>query len=352
MYLVSKDGSTTRAPAFDRGLMIKEDTEKLALPEGRRVGQPGHEAAKGFIWKRMREIGLTPFNGHNFSMPYGTQFTNLAGLIPGSETSAPPILLGAHYDSAIDAPCADDNAVSVALILNIAEILISKEQKRNTIIAFFDAEERPNFLSENMGSTRFCNDHCREMKFACVVILDSIGHDFQTGFLPVDLILPRIRKLLFILGSESHESLPEIIEKASSDKKQLRVFPTMNKYIGDRSDHHAFRKAGHPYLFLSKGWGKHSHKPEDTVEWINFSRVEIIKIFLLNTLKLIDSAQIDKNRSISDPYKFEIRMIKKAIGWPLPLILCCLGFFRMALHSRKDIDSLMKKVLNLTGYGG
>lgn len=330
--------------------MIQKDVEKLALPEGRRVGQPGHAIALEFLKKRMKEIGLMPFKEQGFSIPYGNQFTNLAGVIPGSDSSAFPILLGAHYDSVIDAECADDNAVSVACILSIAEILVKERPKRNVIIAFFDAEERPYFLTEDMGSKRFCNDHCREIDFACVIILDAIGHDFEIGVPPVDLLIPGIKKMLFLLGSESHESLPEVVEKAFIEKKHLRVIPTMNKYFGDRSDHHAFRKAGHPYLFLSKGSGKYTHKPEDTVSWINFRRVEIIKNYLLNILKLLDSAQIEKSKEISDPYKYEIRMMKKAIGWPLPLILFCLGFFGMTLRSRKDIDSVMEKVLNLAGY--
>ena len=330
--------------------MIRKDTEKLALPEGRRVGQPGHEVALEYLKMRMGEIGLIPFKGNNFSIPYGTGFTNLAGIIPGSESSSRPILLGAHYDSAIDAPCADDNAVSVACILSIAEILVTEKPKRNVIIVFFDAEEQPYFLTKNMGSKRFCSDHCKDLDFTCVIILDMIGHDFQTGIPLVDTILTRIRKLLFVVGSESHEALPEIVEKASASKKHLRVIPTMNKYFGDRSDNHAFREAGHPYLFLSKGWGKHTHKPQDTLDWVNFSRVTIIKNYLLKILKLLDSAKIEQNRAISDPYKYEIRMMKRAVGWPLPLILLCLGFYKMALHSRKDIDSVMNKILKLMGY--
>lgn len=331
--------------------MIREDVEKLALPEGRRVGQPGHEVALEYLKMRMKDIGLVPFTGNSFSIPYGTQFTNLAGRIPGSESSSHPILLGAHYDSAIDAPCADDNAVSVACILSIAEILVKRKPERNVIIAFFDAEEQPFFLTDNMGSKCFCNDHCRDMDFTCVIILDMIGHDFETGIPLLDTILTRIRKLLFVVGSESNDALPEIVEKASTNRKHIRVIPTMNKYIGDRSDNHAFREAGHPYLFLSKGWGKHTHKPQDTLDWVNFSRVTIIRNYLLKIIKLLDSVQIERENDITDPYKYEIRMIKRAVGWPLPLILLSLGLRKMALHSRRDIDSLMNKVLKLAGYG-
>ncbi|MCK5035651.1 MAG: M28 family peptidase [Candidatus Sabulitectum sp.] len=330
--------------------MIRRDTEKLSLPGGRRVSQPGHEIALQYLKKRMKEIGLIPFKNNNFCLPYRDKFTNLAGVIPGRNSSALPVLIGAHYDSAIDAPCADDNAISVAMILSISEILMKKPPERNTIVAFFDAEEKPCFLTENMGSTRFCNDHCNDIDFACVVILDMIGHDFQVGIPPVDFFIPGIRQMLFILGSESHLELPAIVEHASSEAKGLRVIPTLTRYIGDRSDYHAFRKAGQPYLFISKGWGKHSHKPEDTVDWINFNRVELIQNLLLEMLELLDKAPMAENRAPEDPFLCEIRMMRKAIGWPLPLILAYLGFYRFALRSRKDIDFLMGKILKLTKF--
>ncbi len=293
--------------------MIKQDTEKLSLSHGRRVGQPGHETALRYLQKRMEEAGLKPFRRNEYALPYSgfhpesgrmLNFTNLAGVIEGTDSTTLPVLIGAHYDSAIDGPCSDDNAASVALILNTAEILMGKTPRRNVVVAFFDAEENPYFLTENMGSVRFYEDHCRKTDFACVIILDMIGHNFQTGILPVDLLIPGIGELLFILGSESHRELPDIVEHASSEIEKLRIIPTMNRYIGDRSDHHAFRKAGQPYLFLSKGRGKHSHKPEDTVDWINFSGVKRVQDFLLEILKRLEEAPMHNGRDAVNPSRF------------------------------------------------
>jgi Zn-dependent M28 family amino/carboxypeptidase len=326
--------------------MIKQDTEQLSLEKGRRPGQPGHEIALKFLESRMSEIGLAPYESDNYALPYGV-FTNLAGIIKGTDSSALPVLIGAHYDSAIDSQCSDDNAVSVALILHTAELLTRNPPSRKTIIAFFDAEEKPTFLTENMGSVRFYEDHCREAEFACVIILDMIGHNFEVGVPPVDLLVPGIKDFMFVLGSESHGLLPEIVEEASANTKKLRVIPTLNRYIGDRSDHHAFKEAGQPYLFLSRGWGKHSHTPEDNISWINFKGVQRVESFLIRLLEQLDTASMETSRHPADPFRYEIRMMRKAIGWPLPVILACLGFFKLALHSRKDIDSLMGKVLKL-----
>ncbi len=323
--------------------MIRKDTEKLSLPEGRRVGQPGHAIALQYLESRMREIGLIPFKNNDFSLPYES-FTNLAGVLEGTDETALPVLIGAHYDSAIDAPCSDDNAVSVALILSIAETLSKRTLERSVIVAFFDAEENPYFLKESMGSIRFYNDHCADIDFACVIILDMVGHDFQSGLPIADTLIPGIKELLFVLGSESHEQLPDIVERAFSGTGKLRVIPTLNRYIGDRSDYHVFRKAGEPYLFISRGWGKYSHTSKDDINWINFEAVKGMKDFLIRILMLLDKAQMDSGRVIIDPFEYEIRMMKKAAGWFLPLFLLFMGFYRMSLHSREDLDTLAEKL--------
>ncbi|MCK5064118.1 MAG: M28 family peptidase [Candidatus Fermentibacteraceae bacterium] len=306
-----------------------------------------------YLIRRMEEIGLEYFLGDNYSLPYKAthpatgqriEFTNLAGLVPGTYRTAMPVLIGAHYDSAIDAPCSDDNAVSAALLLSIAEILMKRTLRRNVILAFFDAEESPFFLTDSMGSIRFYIDHCRGLNFACVIILDMIGHDFKMGIPLVDMLMPEIRELLFVLGSESHTLLPSIVEKAASSARHLRIVPTLTRYIGDTSDHHAFAAGGQPYLFFSKGRGHHSHQPEDTLEWINFSRVKRVLDFLLKIVGLLDKAHMNRGRKSIDPSEFEIRLLRKAIGLPFPFLLRFMGLRKLSLRSRRDLDALAAKM--------
>ena len=44
--------------------------------------------------------------------------SNLVGVIPGADRRLSPVLIGAHYDSVIAAPSADDNAAAVAIALS------------------------------------------------------------------------------------------------------------------------------------------------------------------------------------------------------------------------------------------
>src|SRR5262245_36079503 len=90
---------------------LRADVEPMSLPEGRMVGSPGHRLVRERLAHRLREIGCEPWSDRTIELPYawgGTSFCNLIGLIKGRNPRLAPILVGAHYDSAIAAPCADD----------------------------------------------------------------------------------------------------------------------------------------------------------------------------------------------------------------------------------------------------
>ena len=337
---------------------LESDTAAIALPEGRKVGSPGHDVVREFLRERLEAIGLRPFRGDRFELGYlaphpledePSDFTNLVGVIPGRDRSLSPILLGAHYDSVLAGPCADDNATSVALNLAIAEEfqLRAAEEcalERDLIIALFDAEEPPHFQSETMGSIRFHEDHAADIDFAGVIVSDLIGHDLNLRDLGVTtpgagLLQPRLGKTVFVLGAESDPVFPGIVEEAAAESNGIHVFPTLNRYIGNMSDHHSFERQGQPFLFLSCGRGRHYHQPEDDLSWINFKKLARITEFVANVIERIDADPADRNRDLEDTADFEIRMIERAVGPAYPLLLKAVGIEKP--QSRRDLDQLV-----------
>lgn len=95
------------------------------------VGSAGHGRARDFLYKRMSSLGLEHYHGvDSYVHPYvcnGQPFFNLVGVLPGADRQAQPVLLGAHYDSVIDAPCADDNAAAVAITLVVVACLHTEQ---------------------------------------------------------------------------------------------------------------------------------------------------------------------------------------------------------------------------------
>ncbi|TVR97147.1 MAG: hypothetical protein EA416_00720, partial [Trueperaceae bacterium] len=77
------DGFTPddRSATADR---LRRDVEALCAVRDRRVGSPGHDAARAFLVARYAAIGLQPY-GDAFELPYaegGLRFTNLVAVAP------------------------------------------------------------------------------------------------------------------------------------------------------------------------------------------------------------------------------------------------------------------------------
>ena len=328
---------------------LRADVAALATPAGRMVGSAGHERTRDYLCKRISSLGLERYNGAaGYALPYehGDQhFSNLVGVIPGAERKAQPVLLGAHYDSVIEAPCADDNAAAVAITLAIAERLRSEPPARDVLVTFFDAEEPPYFLSQAMGSIRFVLDQMDGRGVGCALIQDLTGHDVS---LPVPVVgsvaLPKIKDLVFMTGAESHPRLADLV-RGCLHRSGLPLLATLNEHIGDMSDHHAFRALGLPYLFFSCGRWKHYHQRSDTPEKLNYEKMARIASLLTDVTLACAACDLPKTAGDTDTAAFEIELLDRAFGALLPMLLRLVGVSK--LQGRADMDTLVSHLFGL-----
>lgn len=251
--------------------MLEHDTYRLATAEGRKPGTAGHRNALGYLRRRFAQIGLHTYGDmtdwqHTYKVAYrgfrrdrAAYMHNLIGVVPGADRTLAPIVIGAHYDSVIESYCADDNATSVAVVLDVAQRLMDAPLERDVVIAAFDGEEPPYFHSAAMGSTRFVEDVLGDCHLA--IIMDLIGHP-----LVMDGVDPH---LTIITGVESHSNLRDV-----ALSNGLPIALVNNARVGDMSDHHAFRLAKYPFLFLSSGEWADYHQTTDTPDLIDYAKVE------------------------------------------------------------------------------
>jgi Zn-dependent M28 family amino/carboxypeptidase len=140
--------SPALAAPGDRAL---EDVRILSADdmEGRLVGSPGGEKARGYILGRMREIGLVPVEQpFVFKRKDGAEVrgVNLIARIEGSTPGGKVLVITAHYDHlGIQGGQiyngADDNASGVAGLLAVAEAFKAAPPKNTVLIVALDAEE-------------------------------------------------------------------------------------------------------------------------------------------------------------------------------------------------------------------
>jgi hypothetical protein len=315
----------------------------------------------------MSELGLSPYKGESFEMPYhveGQDFHNLVGVVRGQDGSAAPVLIGAHYDSVIAAPCADDNAAAVAIALSAAEFLSRRRRNRDVIVAIFDAEEPWHFQTPSMGSIRLYEDHLADDGVHAALIMDLVGHDVVVpietldelpwlGWLArwfprvgsEDVAIPGVRDLFFMTGAESHPALAETVDSVRVPRR-LRLVATLNEYVGDMSDHGVFRENGVPYLFLSCGRWRHYHAETDTPEKLNYAKMARMMRYLTAVAEAVAARQLEPyDGDPVDTSAFEIRRIERACGLALPFVLRFLGVKRP--ESRADINRLAARLMGM-----
>lgn len=227
----------------------------------------------------------------------------------------------------------------MAALLSAARRWLARPPARTVLVALFDAEEPPFFLTDLMGSTWFYTRQRREEVHAAIV-LDLVGHD-----VPV----PGLGELLFLTGIESHPGL-EAAVTAAGEWPGLRLVPTLNWYVlgpslgeeGDLSDYHVFRVNRHPYLFLTCGRWAHYHAPTDTPERLNSVKLAAVSDYLVRLVEIVAATELPPNARPHDTTATELRFIRAALG---PL-LRQLG---VELRTRRDIDRLAE--LMLAAYG-
>jgi len=136
---------------------------------------------------------------------------------------------------------------------------------------------------------------------------------------------------------------PRDCRRGPAESKGLRVFPTLNPYIGNLSDHHSFEKQGRPFLFLSCARGRYHHHPGDDLKWINFDKLARITAFIAALLRRIDERPGERWRVRIDPFALEMRMIRKAASPALPILLKALG--REIPASREELDAVFGRLV-------
>ncbi|MEW5861927.1 MAG: M28 family peptidase [Cyanobacteriota bacterium] len=162
------------------------------------------------------------------------------GLITGRNVVAylegvtkPSVLLGAHYDSVVGSPGANDNASGTAVVLEIARNLSDTPLARQAWFVAFDGEE-----DGLHGSRAF-------VKAAQPQFLSGLK-----AMLNFDMV--GVNDQLRVGGASSLTAL------AKAADPEISTFPSSGG-----SDHTSFAAAGVPILFFYRGQEPNYHSPKD-----------------------------------------------------------------------------------------
>lgn len=222
---------------------------------------------------------------------------NVIGWYPGSDESLrhEHVCIGAHLDhlgvqKGEVYPGADDNGSGSSSILQIANAINVNplKPKRSVLLIAFCAEERG-----LLGSKFYAANPVYPIKdMCCMLNIDMIGRNEQGENESAEDNIDTIH----LVGSK-RISMDLHRLTMDANKHVNFVFEYDQEGVYTRSDHASFAKQGVPITFLFGGFTPVYHKPEDTLEGINYAK--IANCARLNYLTLMMSAEhghFEKNK--------------------------------------------------------
>lgn len=262
---------------------LQAHVHRLASPEflGRRG--PGAARAAQHVADAFKHIGLKPAYGNSYfqDIPWlvtngtekGPSFIgrNVVGILPGSDPKLKDewICLSAHYDHLGKRgdqlyPGADDNASSVAMLIEVAEefVLQKKKPKRTIVFVSFDLEEQ--FLQ---GSVHFAaHPPMPFSKLRAFLTADLLGRSMANI----------MDEYVYVLGSETSPQLRQLVTEVQppGTKQEKMVIGRLGAdLVGTRSDYGPFRDRRMPFLFFTTGVHPDYHKPSDLPDRVNYEKL-------------------------------------------------------------------------------
>jgi Zn-dependent M28 family amino/carboxypeptidase len=238
------------------------------------------DAAAGYIEGEFRRFGYA-VNRQTY-VADGVEVSNLEVELPGRTPGAEVVVIGAHYDSVVGCPGANDNATGVAALLEIARVFAETHPSRTLRFVAFVNEEPPFFQTEQMGSRRYAR-RCRESgdKIVGMLSLETIGYysseeGSQHYPFPFSLFYPNTADFLGFVGNVSSRALigqvKSAFETSGDFPCESAAVPGWLTGIG-WSDHWSFWEEDYPALMVTDTAlfrFDHYHTPEDTPDKVDF----------------------------------------------------------------------------------
>lgn len=272
--------------------------------EGRRPGTSGGLAARGWLQEQFSALGLQPagtdgylqpfsveahrdyrrwLRGRNASIPAIDNAANVLGLLPGTSSSAKPIVITAHYDhlGVHEGQIyygADDNASGVAAMLELARYFRQHPLHHPILFIALDSEERG--LQGAVALFKHKLLDARQLAFN--INMDMLSRDtgqqlFAVGTYQRPWLLPLIAQV------QQHSGVRLI---AAHDRPWYKAGYTQNWTLS--SDHGIFHQQRVPFIYFGVADHPDYHTPEDTADKVDISFYHQASESILQFILLLD----------------------------------------------------------------
>jgi Zn-dependent M28 family amino/carboxypeptidase len=240
-------------------------------------------ASADFIEKELNALGYAV--GSQYYESHGVRVRNLVVEKKGQDSNRSSIVLGAHYDTVVGTPGADDNATGVAGLIELARQLKDYSNTHTIRMVAFPNEEPPYFYTHLMGSRQYARQLKEKRENVLVMLsLEMLGYagEGYRQIYPAPLMrlvgrYPKSGDFIALVGNVRSLAMMTVVRRAMRQRCKIGVETlTAPGFIPPLflSDHSSFWKAGYPALMVTDTAflrNPHYHKESDTVETLNFN---------------------------------------------------------------------------------
>lgn len=240
-------------------------------------------AAAGWIEETLGSLGLD-VRSQAFDAE-GRRVRNLEVERRGVGRASEIVVVGAHYDSVLGSPGANDNGSGVAALVELARALGDRPAARTLRFVAFVNEEPPFFQTREMGSLVYARRaRAADERVVAMLSLETIGcYDDAAGSqqypFPFGLFYPRRGDFVGFVGNLASRAL---VREAIGAFRRHAAFPSEGVaapggIVGiGWSDHWAFWRQGYRAVMVTDTAlfrYPHYHQASDTPDRLDYDRL-------------------------------------------------------------------------------
>ncbi len=254
-------------------------------------------AAADFIENSFSRAGLQP-RRDSYEM-HGQACHNIEAEIRGA---SPRILLvGAHYDSVLGSPGANDNGSGVAAMLTLARPFAGRKTEHTLRFVAFVNEEPPYFLSNEMGSFVYAG-RCKERgdKISAMISLETIGyfsdapHSQNYPSPGLGLFYPKVGNFIGFVGNVGSRALLRrsvaLFRKHAKIPSEGAALPAFIPGVS-WSDQWSFWRNGYPGIMITDTAPfryPYYHSASDTLDKLDYDRFALVVSGMQKVIEELD----------------------------------------------------------------
>lgn len=256
--------------------------------------------AADYIISEFKKYGYEPqIQSYDFeNRPY----KNIIAAKKGSIKPGEVVIIGAHYDSVIGSPGANDNGSGVSALLELARLLSGTDVEKTIKFIAFVNEEPPFYLTGDMGSRVYAKEAKKKREdIKAMISLETIGYysqrrNSQSYPFFFGLFYPDQANFIGVVGNFGSSDLVRKVKDAFKENSTFNIESVVapNFVPGvNFSDHDSFWKYGYKACMVTDTAFyryPYYHSVGDTYEKIDYEKLaEVVKGFYYVLIELTKS---------------------------------------------------------------